>query len=179
MHDRGKQHICIDRYALSFIFKGKLSAESAHHSIWDIQSSTGQVWQKLSALINWCTAVVIKKKRKCPDVAIIIHIINDSGRKWSMNAFSHLAAIINICMIFCHIQDHSDAYQLFNDRFWCLLKKNYPSGLFPEAGEGLPAGSVPVLYGRVPYGLAGLRVSCWSFPCCSWSFPSGMFWKKR
>ena len=39
--------------------------------------------------------------------------------------------------------------------------------LFPEAGEGLPAGSVPVLYGRVPYGLAGLRVSCWSFPCCS------------
>lgn len=40
-------------------------------------------------------------------------------------------------------------------------------GLFPEAGEELPAGSAPVFCGSVPYGLAVLRVSFRSFPCCS------------
>lgn len=40
-----------------------------------------------------------------------------------MNAFSRLTAIINICMIFCYIQEHADAYPLFYDRFWCLFKR--------------------------------------------------------
>lgn len=65
-----------------------------------------------------------------PNAAIVVYIINNTIRKCSMYMFARFTVIINICMIFRHIQYHTDAYQLFYDRFSSLFKSTVFTHLF-------------------------------------------------